>query len=102
MKENFQPQDGIRGDPIANLMAQIMEVDIGPQDNIPEIPRYHDEYKKAFPKDVDFYNRLRLNWTQAQILLDDSGVQADITWIRSTATISGQIWRQYEGPQMAF
>ncbi len=25
-----------------------------------------------------------------------------IIWIRSTATIPGQIWRQYEGPQMAF
>ncbi len=24
------------------------------------------------------------------------------TWIRSTATIPGQIWQQYEGPQMAF
>ncbi len=30
-----------------------------------------------------------------------SGV-AIITWIRPTATIPGQIWRQYEGPQMAF
>ncbi len=25
-----------------------------------------------------------------------------ITWIRSTSTIPGQIWRQYEGPQIFF
>ncbi len=78
VKENFLPQDGIRGGPIANLMAQIMEVDIGPQENMPKIPRYHDEYKKAFPKDVDFYNRLRLNWTQTKMLLNDSVVQDEI------------------------
>ncbi len=37
-----------------------------------------------------------------QLLQVHSTQQSHCTWIRSTATIPGQIWRQYEGPQMAF
>ncbi len=53
---NIQPQDF--------MSARMEQMNVrGPMAKATDIPKFHDEYKKAFPRDKEFYARLRESWS---------------------------------------
>ncbi len=80
VKENLQPKAGLPfGDFMTSMMEMMLSINIGPWKHALEIPKYHDEYKKHFPRDVKFYRRLKASWVLSRMIAMEHFVHLELT-----------------------
>ncbi len=73
VKETFLPPQGLPTDPSSpmnDMLEKMYSMNIRPfgQGQAPEMPKFHDEYKKVYPRDVAFYTKLRDSWVMSKML----------------------------------
>ncbi len=67
VKENVLPHQGLYDSP--EMLEKIYSMKVTPPSlgQVCEIPKFHEEYKKAYPKDGTLYVKLRENWVLSKM-----------------------------------
>ena len=73
VKETFLPPQGLPTDPSSpmnDMLEKMYSMNVRPfgRGQAPEMPKFHDEYKKVYPRDVAFYTKLRDSWVMSKML----------------------------------
>ncbi len=71
IRENVLPPQGLEpSDPMNAMLEHMYSLNLGAGLGLgqaPQMPKFHDEYKKVYPRDGAFYTKLRDSWLMSRM-----------------------------------